>query len=622
MGLKKIIIIIMTGLLFMGCSNGLISPETGTLQLELATRSTTVFPGTLTPVSYDIHFSGHATAVKSSLTGITATSVTISDLAEGDWTLSVEARNSGGELIASGSVNTTVTAGAVNSASVSLQAQMSGSGTLGFTLLWPSSGSGAQVDTVEGQLISWPGNITSALSLTVSGNSAVYNGSLASGSYYLTIELKKGSVLYSTFSGTIQVYDNLVSSGSFILTEEDFTAAPAAPTSLGITQPGDRMRLSWTDNSYVETGYSVERSTASDYSSPVSFSVTGSSVIWDDVFVPVPGTVYYYRIKALNSFGSSSWLTGSITANGAPTASGVTITGSTDYGNTLSGSYSYSDPDSDSESGTLYQWYSADSAGGTQTSVSGANGQTFTPDASLSGKYLFFEVTPEDDAGITGLAVLSAAFGPVTDGTNPIPGSSGSLTVNSYSSTGIEISWASASDAVSAAGVLQYKVVFSESDNLTLININSGAGGIVTASDWSTGLSSASLSSLTADTLYYVNVLVKDESGNTVLYSGVSQKTLPELGLNITVMSPQNETITLDQSDGITVTRGATLNVAVSESFTSYLWKLDGDVLPSTGNSVSVLCDASVRVGTHVLTLIVVNGGKVYSESLRFVVNN
>ncbi|WP_127588282.1 glycosyl hydrolase [Paenibacillus koleovorans] len=98
--------------------------------------------------------------------------------------------------------------------------------------------------------------------------------------------------------------------------------------------------------------------------------------------------------------------------NAEPQASNVTISGSPTTGSTLTGHYTYSDAESDTEGATTFQWYRGTLANGSnRTSISGATSQTYTVTAGDKGQYLFFGVTPVAATGATpGAAVISASF--------------------------------------------------------------------------------------------------------------------------------------------------------------------------------------------------------------------
>jgi uncharacterized protein (TIGR02145 family) len=102
----------------------------------------------------------------------------------------------------------------------------------------------------------------------------------------------------------------------------------------------------------------------------------------------------------------------------APVASNVTQSGTAKVGNTLTGSYAYSDVDGNAEGVSVFKWYrSASSNGSSATVISGATGRSYTLSKSDFGQYIGFSVTPVASAGtLLGSEVKVVTFsGPVTD---------------------------------------------------------------------------------------------------------------------------------------------------------------------------------------------------------------
>lgn len=84
----------------------------------------------------------------------------------------------------------------------------------------------------------------------------------------------------------------------------------------------------------------------------------------------------------------------------APVASDVTIAGETRVGETLTGSYTYSDANGDLEEGSEYQWYYAsDAEGSDMLKLLGENDITYTVTEDVAGKYVAFEVIPATTTG-------------------------------------------------------------------------------------------------------------------------------------------------------------------------------------------------------------------------------
>jgi sugar lactone lactonase YvrE len=83
--------------------------------------------------------------------------------------------------------------------------------------------------------------------------------------------------------------------------------------------------------------------------------------------------------------------------NEVPIALNLAISGTVEIGQSLTGTYTFSDDDSDTESGSTFKWYRADDSNGTNAvTITDANLSTYTITSSDGGKYLAFGVTPKD----------------------------------------------------------------------------------------------------------------------------------------------------------------------------------------------------------------------------------
>ncbi|MCM3174891.1 S-layer homology domain-containing protein [Paenibacillus sp. MER 99-2] len=115
----------------------------------------------------------------------------------------------------------------------------------------------------------------------------------------------------------------------------------------------------------------------------------------------------------LNNVGNTS---GIIIGQAPPQALHVNITGTPRVGSTLTGSYTYSDANSDEEGVSLFKWFRSDNAlGANKTAISRATSSSYTLQAADLGKYISFEVTPVAQTGTTvGSAVESVLTSAVT----------------------------------------------------------------------------------------------------------------------------------------------------------------------------------------------------------------
>ncbi len=83
-----------------------------------------------------------------------------------------------------------------------------------------------------------------------------------------------------------------------------------------------------------------------------------------------------------------------------PVASNVKVSGNPEVGAVLSGAYSYFDYTDDTEGETIFKWYTADDAAGTNaTLIADANKQTLLVKEAQLGKFIIFEVTPVATSG-------------------------------------------------------------------------------------------------------------------------------------------------------------------------------------------------------------------------------
>lgn len=104
----------------------------------------------------------------------------------------------------------------------------------------------------------------------------------------------------------------LLESGDRLLLEDGAPggAAPTAPSGLTATAvSASAILLEWTDNSSDEDNFEVQRSADGStgwttVSEPTAVSVTDTGLAAE--------TTYYYRVRAVNGYGNSSW---SSTAN-------------------------------------------------------------------------------------------------------------------------------------------------------------------------------------------------------------------------------------------------------------------------------------------------------------------
>jgi subtilisin family serine protease len=98
-----------------------------------------------------------------------------------------------------------------------------------------------------------------------------------------------------------------------------------APTAFtAVAQTGNQIALAWNDNSNNETSFQIQRSLTSTFSTATTRTADADSTgFWD--WAVTPGTLYFYRIRAVNGTGVGAWsATTTVTSLGtAPTPLGA-----------------------------------------------------------------------------------------------------------------------------------------------------------------------------------------------------------------------------------------------------------------------------------------------------------
>ena len=272
------------------------------------------------------------------------------------------------------------------------------------------------------------------------------------------------------------------------------------------------------------------------------------------------------KAEAGNSENSTS------TAFLVPVATNVTISGNLFLNETLTGNYTYTDPENDAEAGSTYKWYrSDDGAGLNKAEIIGAANTTYLLANADIGKFISFEVTPNDGNGF-GLAVESNLSGAIVQ----------SATVSTDNASSIAATTVTLGGNVSSDGgatVTERGVVYSLNANPTTADNKEiiGAG---------TGVFSNSISNLSPNTTYFVRSYAINQVG-TVYGNEISFTTLKQT-LTITGnFSASNKTY------------NATTTASISVNNLSLNGVLGGDVVGLTSVNV-VFASKNIGVGKTV----------------------
>lgn len=199
---------VLAAIVLVGCSHSLLSDKDnnnntpGSLTVTITDSvSRSIVPGiSMSPESYVIEGSGPNNATFS--TNVTGTnSATINDLAFGDWSVTVTAKNSSNVAIGAGTGNTTVVSNTSASVAVTVK-PYDGFGTLSLALSWPASD--VQTPGIVSTLLPVTGT-AKTLDFTVDGATGTASSTttnVATGYHTLSLKLQDNG---KTVMGAVEV---------------------------------------------------------------------------------------------------------------------------------------------------------------------------------------------------------------------------------------------------------------------------------------------------------------------------------------------------------------------------------------------------------------------------------
>lgn len=383
--------------------------------------------------------------------------------------------------------------------------------------------------------------------------------------------------------------------------------APLVPSGFSLNAVSStQIDLSWTDNSNNETGFKIEQATSVN-GNYTTLEVTNANQTSYSAVALASGTVYFFRISAVNAAGSSSsisasasTLTAAPTTPNAPSGLILTVVSSSQI------DLAWTDNSSD-ESGFRVQMATSANGNYSTLTTTNANVTSYSATGLSSGTTYYFRVSAVNAAGnsnsVSGSATTSSPAA-----TTPSAPSGLILTV--VSSSQIDLAWTDNSDNETG-----FRVQRATSFNGNYTTITSTSANATSYS--ATGLSSA--------TTYYFRVLAINAAGSsnyvvgsaTTLSSQSGTAPAAPSGLILTVVSSsQIDLAWTDNSDdetGFRVQRATSANgnyttlTTTNANATSYsatglssgtTYYFRVSAVNSSGNSNSVSASATTSAPT------------------------
>jgi len=184
----------------------------------------------LTPTVYDISGSGPDGAYFSQ--SVTAGSTEVSELAAGQWTITVTEKNAALQGIGQGSGTVTVLAGQTATVNVAV-APLAGNGTVSLCVILPAG----IADPVISATLSPSTGTPIPLSFVLdAGTGTCVNSTIPSGYYSLCLKLSSGGELLASTVNAVRIVSGATTTGSVDLSAVPLTPASVSPVSVTITQ--------------------------------------------------------------------------------------------------------------------------------------------------------------------------------------------------------------------------------------------------------------------------------------------------------------------------------------------------------------------------------------------------
>ncbi len=276
-------------------------------------------------------------------------------------------------------------------------------------------------------------------------------------------------------------------------------STPSAPSTLTVSvYSSSRLDLHWKDNSSIETGFKVERSTSSG-SGFAQIGTTAANDVTYSATSLASGTKYYFRVRAYNSSGNSGYsgVASGTTKDVIPAApTGLTATASND--DVINLAWACSAPNEDGF--RIYR--STDGTNYTQIATKGINSTSYSNTGLTGNRKYWYKVYSYNTAG------NSAASNVASDTTAPQAPSALTATAGTGACCWNTINLAWTDNANAEVG---FKIERATASNGTFTQIATNAASDTTYSN--TGLS--------ANVTYWYRVRTYNANGNS-LYSNLA----------------------------------------------------------------------------------------------------
>jgi hypothetical protein len=216
------------------------------ITVDGAPMRTLLPPIDMTVSAYDI--SGVGPGGKTFSKSTTGTSVIVSALAFGSWTVTVQAKNAASTVIGQGSGTVMVHTGQQTSLAITV-APLTGNGTISLGVTWVAAD--VPTPSIDARLLPGAGSAIPLTFVMGAGTATLLNGSISSGYYTLSLKLLDNGVLVMGAVEVVRIVKGQTTAGSFDFTQVNrgtgdisIAIAPVISDPIPVTMTGQPATLS------------------------------------------------------------------------------------------------------------------------------------------------------------------------------------------------------------------------------------------------------------------------------------------------------------------------------------------------------------------------------------------
>jgi predicted phage tail protein len=274
---------------------------------------------------------------------------------------------------------------------------------------------------------------------------------------------------------------------------------PAAPSNLAASAiSSSQIQLNWQDNSTNESRFEIFRS--SDGSSFIFRAQVGSNVTSFVDSGLTAGTTYFYRVRAVNSFGNSGWsniasATPGGTTSGVPAAPSnlsATVASSTQI------NLNWQDNSSDE---TAFQIFQSTDGGVSFSQIAqvGSNVTSFSNNGLVTGNTYFYRVRAVNSVGNSPFSNTVSAT--PSSGTSGVPAGPTNLVARGVAPGQIQLTWQDNSN---------------NENRFEVFRSTSSSGGFAFVAQVGAGVTNFTNTNLTVGGTFFYRVRAVNSAGNSL----------------------------------------------------------------------------------------------------------